>query len=141
MEELKLEKVKAEFVNLRRISLPIELEIKDWKAFERIYRPKGTPEEAKKLPTDNIAVRTDEEEALFEIPEIGYLTVKLGIGWSQTTPWRGPPEWRDEASVFLGVDLVFDVSDGSHFEAGCSSKVKGFDDEQDENIFPAARRC
>ena len=82
----KLPKIKAEFVNLRRISLPVELEIKDWKAFERIYRPKGTPEEAKKLPTDNIAVRTDEEETMFEIPEIGYLNVKLGVGWSQKPP-------------------------------------------------------
>ena len=64
MEEQNLPKIKAEFVNLRRISLPIELEIKDWKAFERIYRPKGTPQEAR--PTDNIAVRTDEEKGLFE---------------------------------------------------------------------------
>ena len=68
-EEQKLPKVKADFVSLKRVSLPIELIIKDWKAFERIYRPKGTPEEAKKLPKDNIAVSTEEEEALFQIPD------------------------------------------------------------------------
>ena len=129
---MEVKKAVAEFVT-ERISLPIQLSVKDWKTFEKMYRPTEDPCGYHEGKMTNIVIST--EDVTFRHPDMGELKVKLGVGWRDellphcSTLYR----WREKASVFIHVD--FERED--EVQLRCTSRVETFHDERDEKILDA----
>ena len=108
MEVKKAPRVFAELVNPERMSLPIQLSIKDWKTFEKFCRPKENSCGYHGRKMTNIVVST--EDVTFRHPDFGELKVKLGVGWSDEPGHNKTYRWREKASVFIHVEFERDVA-------------------------------